>query len=141
MMSKKEISHTGRISSIEPDKISVEIVSESACSACQVAGLCSAPESKKKIIDVPNDGVTPHYVGEEVELCLGQSLGLKAVLISYVIPVVFLLILIVTLSALGKSELLAGLASVGGVAIYYFIVYLFRERLERKYEFYIKNVN
>ncbi len=141
MMSKKEISHTGRISSIEPDKISVEIVSESPCSACQVAGLCSAPESKKKIIDVPNDGVTPHYVGEEVELCLGQSLGLKAVLISYVIPVVILLILIVTLSALGKSELLAGLASVGGVAIYYFIVYLFRERLERKYEFYIKNVN
>ncbi|MDY6320694.1 MAG: SoxR reducing system RseC family protein [Bacteroidales bacterium] len=99
------------------------------------------PESKKKIIDVPNDGVTPHYVGEEVEVCLGQSLGLKAVLISYVIPVVILLILIVTLSALGKSELLAGLASVGGVAIYYFIVYLFRERLERKYEFYIKNVN
>lgn len=141
MMSKKEISHTGRISSIEPDKISVEIVSESPCSACQVAGLCSAAESKKKIIDVPNDGVTPHYVGEEVELCLGQSLGLKAVLISYVIPVVILLILIVTLSALGKSELLAGLASVGGVAIYYFIVYLFRERLERKYEFYIKNVN
>lgn len=141
MMPKKEISHIGRIASIDADKISVEIVSESACSACQVSGLCSAAESKKKIIDVTNNGVTPHYVGEEVEVCLGQSLGLKAVLISYVIPVVILLILIVTLSAFGKSELLAGLLSVVGVAIYYFIVYLFRGRLAGKYEFYIRNVN
>ena len=138
-MMKKEISHTGRIVSIEPDKISVEIISESACSACQVAGLCGAAESKKKIIVVPNDGITPRQVGDEVEVCLGQSLGMKAVLISYVIPVVILLILIVTLSSLGKSELLTGLLSVGGVAIYYFIVYLFRDRLAGKYEFYIRN--
>jgi positive regulator of sigma E activity len=60
-------------------------------------------------------------------------------LISYVIPVVILLILIVTLSSLGKSELLTGLVSVGGVAIYYFMVYLFRDRLAGKYEFYIRN--
>lgn len=136
---KKEISHTGRIVSIEPDKILVEIISESACAACQVAGLCGAAESKKKIIKVPNDGIAQRHVGDEVDVCLGQSLGMKAVLISYVIPVVILLILIVTLSSLGKSELLTGLVSVGGVAIYYFIVYLFRDRLAGKYEFYIRN--
>lgn len=140
-MAKKEISHTGRITAIDKDRILVEIVSESACSACHAAGLCGAADSKKKIIEVPNDGVTPHSVGEEVEVCLGQSMGLKAVLISYVVPVIILLILIVTLSSLGKSELLTGLVSIGGIAVYYLILYFFRDRLVGKYEFYIRNIN
>lgn len=138
-MAQKEISHIGRIVSIDSDKILVEIVSESACSACHAAGLCNAADSKKKIIEVPRGDMASHYVGEEVEVCLGQKMGLSAVLISYVVPVVILLILIVTLSSLGKSELFTGLVSLGGVAIYYFIIYLMRGLLAGKYEFYIND--
>ena len=47
------ISHKGRVVSADSKKVSVEIVSESACAACHAAGLCGMSESRKKIVEVP----------------------------------------------------------------------------------------
>ena len=88
------ISHKGRVTGCEGGKVSVEIVSESACAACHAAGLCTMAESSKKIIEVPLVPGESYVTGQEVEVCLARKSGLKAVLFSYVIPVMFLLILI-----------------------------------------------
>lgn len=140
-MREKEISHIGRIVSIDSGKVSVEILSESACSACHAAGLCGASESKRKIIEVPRVAGFDMRTGQEVKVCLGRSMGLKAVLVSYVLPVIVLMAFIVVLPLLGFSELATGLVSIAGVCLYYFIVFLLRDRLSGKYEFYIKYVN
>ena len=93
-MATGEVSHQGTVISVGQDRISVRIVSESACSACHAAGLCGASESKNKIVDVPVYGGQTYSVGQEVEVCLARKMGLKAVLLSYVIPLVILLILV-----------------------------------------------
>ena len=133
------ISHKGKVISSGQGIISVEIVSESACSACHAAGLCGMSESKKKIVEVPSVHGRDYSVGQEVEVCLAPKTGLKAVLLSYVIPAMILLILILSLPLIGLGELAGGLFSVAGVALYYLILYLFKGRLAGEYEFYIRN--
>lgn len=132
------VSHKGRVTGCSDGKVTVEIVSESACAACHAAGLCTMAESSKKIIEVPLGTRESYVTGQEVEVCLAQKSGLKAVLFSYVIPVMILLILILSLSYSGLGELAVGLLSVGGTALYYLVLYLFRGKLAEGYAFYIK---
>ena len=136
-MASGEVSHKGKVVSVGKDTVSVQIVSESACSACHAAGLCGASESKKKIVDVPVYGDQAYSIGQEVEVCLARKMGLKAVLLSYVIPLVILLILVLS-SYIGFGELASGLVSIGGIAVYYLILYLCRNHLAEGYVFYIR---
>lgn len=133
------ISHKGKVISSGQGIISVEIVSESACSACHAAGLCGMSESRKKIVEVPAVRGKDYSVGQEVEVCLAPKTGLKAVLLSYAIPAMILLILILSLPLIGLGELAGGFLAVAGVALYYLILYLFKGRLAGEYEFYIRN--
>ena len=132
------VSHKGRIVAAENGSVSVEIVSESACASCHAAGLCGLTESKKKIVQVPVRDSSQFEIGQEVEVCLGTKAGMKAVLLSYVLPVLFLLILILSLSKIGLGELATGGLSILGVVGYYLVLYFFRDRLAEGYEFYIK---
>ena len=133
------ISHQGRVVSVDQGKINVEIVSESACAACHAAGLCGMSESRKKIVEVPAPRGREFAVGQEVEVCLAPKTGLKAVLLSYVLPVMILLFLILSLPLIGLGELAGGLVAIGGVAVYYLILYFCKGRLAEGYEFFIRN--
>ena len=137
-MSKNEISHKGVIKSITPELTTVEILSTSACAECHAKGMCGMSESKVKEISVPTDPYSVHEVGDEVQVMLKKSMGLKAVWISYVIPLFILMILILSLSSVTVHEVYAGLAGIGGVALYYLVIYLFRDKLANDFVFYIK---
>ena len=138
MAKKNEIRHTGKIVEITPEYTTVEIVVSSACSSCHSKALCGMSEDKEKVIMVPTDPYALHKVGDEVEVMTKMSMGMKAVWISYVIPLAVLMILILTLSGVFEKEYLRGLVAIGGVALYYFIVWLFRDRLNNEFIFYIK---
>ena len=134
----KDISHTGKITGITPEFTTVEIVSSSACSSCHAKGLCGMSEDKIKTIMVPTDPCASYSVGDEVNVLLKKTMGLKAVWISYVIPLAILMILILSLSAVTVHEVYAGLGAVAGVALYYLVIYLFRDKLSKDFVFYIK---
>lgn len=138
MSRKNEIAHRGRITEITPDLTTVEIIACSACSSCHAKGLCGMSEEQEKIIMLPTDPYAEHKVGDEVDVCTKMTMGLKAVWISYVIPLAVLMFLILSLSGIFESEVLRGLVAIGGVGVYYFIVWLFRERLKNEFTFYIK---
>lgn len=137
-MSKNEISHIGRVKEMTPESTVVEIISSSACSACHAKGLCGVSEEKVKEIEVPTDPYATWNVGDEVRVMLRQTMGLKAVWISYVVPLLILMILILTLSAVSVHEIYVGLVSVGVVAAYYLVLYLLRDRLANEFVFYLK---
>ena len=137
-MSKNEISHIGRVKEMTPESTVVEIISSSACSACHAKGLCGVSEEKVKEIEVPTDPYATWNVGDEVRVMLRQTMGLKAVWISYVIPLLILMILILTLSAVSVHEIYAGLISIGAVAVYYLVIYLMRDYLAKEFVFYLK---
>lgn len=139
MSKQKEISHEGRIVELTPEYTSVEIISSSACSQCHAKGLCGFSESESKLVMLPTDPYSERKVGDSVNLALKQTMGLKAVWISYVIPLVILMIIVLSLSAVSVNELVAGLSAVAGVLVYYFIIWLLRDRLKNEFVFYIKD--
>ena len=138
MSSSSEISHRGRIVSITPEVTTVQIVSESACSACHAKGLCSLGDSTVKEVELPTRGWDNYQVGDEVSVVLQASMGHKAVWLAYVLPLVLMAAaLLVTLSA-GGSELLAGGVAIAAVALWYAVLWLLRGRLRNVYIFNIK---
>ena len=139
MTKKNEIAHKGRIVEIGPDFTTVEIIVSSACSSCHAKALCGMSEEQDKLIMVPTDGFADHKVGDEVNVMTKMTMGLKAVWISYVIPLAILMILILSLSPIFENEFLCGLAAIAGVGLYYFGIWLFRDRLSTEFVFYIKN--
>lgn len=138
MAKKNEIIHDGKIIEITPDFTSVEIVSSSACSSCHAKGLCGMSEEHEKVIMVPTDPYSEYAVGDDVKVATKMTMGLKAVWISYVIPLAILMILILSLSSVIGNEFLMGGVAIAGVAVYYFFIWLFRDRLSDQFEFYIK---
>ncbi len=142
-MSKRaeEIRHSGIVKEITHSTIVVEIEGKSACSQCHAKGACAASESKIKRIDVRRTPNVEVEVGERVEVVLKASLGLKAVFISYVLPLIILLILLLTLPNMGVSELLTGLISLLAVGGYFVVIYLLRKRLAAQFDFVIAKTN
>ena len=137
-MAKNEVSHMGIVKSVTPELTTVEILSLSACAECHAKGMCGIADSEIKEISVPTDPYSDHKPGDEVEVMLKKSMGLKAVWISYVIPLFILMILILSLSSVTVHEVYAGLGAIAGVALYYLLIYIFRDRLAKDFVFYIK---
>ena len=138
MSKKNEIVHAGRILEITPDFTTVQIIVSSACSSCHAKALCGMSEEEEKVIMLPTDPYATYKVGDEVQVCTKMAMGLKAVWISYVIPLIILMILILSLSTIVEREAYRALMAIGGVAVYYLFVWLFRDKLSNEFVFYIK---
>ena len=138
MSKKNEIVHAGKILDITPDFTTVQIIVSSACSSCHAKGLCGMSEEEEKVIMLPTDPYATYNVGDEVQVCTKMAMGLKAVWISYVIPLIILMILILSLSSVVEREAYRALIAIGGVAVYYLFVWLFRDKLSNEFVFYIK---
>jgi sigma-E factor negative regulatory protein RseC len=134
-MAKGDISHTGRVVSVNPMQTTVEILSSSACASCHAAGLCGMGEYQKKAIQVPTDPRTDYAVGEEVNVVLKATMGLKAVWIAYVVPLLILLAVVLGLGGLGVGELVSALVGIVAAGLYYLVVWLLRDRLNDTYIF------
>jgi len=135
---KADVSHKGRVVRMTPQVTTVAIEQHSACSQCHAAGLCGMADVAEKAIEVPTDPYAKYGVGDEVEVLLKASMGMKAVWLAYFVPLVILLVAILGLIALGVGEVVAGLSGIGAVALYYLLLWLFRERLQNEYVFTIK---
>lgn len=139
-MASGEIGHKGVVVSVNPQYTTVEIIQESACASCHAAGLCTMSEVEKKAVQVPTNPYRTYSVGQQVNLVLRQSMGLKAVWLCYGVPLVLLLLFIFVFSETGFSELATGLLSIAGLGVWYFVIWLMRERLSNEYVFCIKEI-
>ena len=138
MNSNKDIRHSGKVVEITPELTRVEIISESACSACHAKGLCSLGESKVKVVEVPTSAWMNLKVGDTVDVLLKTSMGFKAVWLAYAVPLVVLVAALMGLLASGVGEVFAALGSIALVALYYLVIWLFRNRLRNEYTFKIQ---
>ena len=122
-----------------PDFTSVEIMVSSACASCHAKSLCGMSEEQEKVIMLPTDPYATYNVGDQVQVCTKMSMGLKAAWISYVIPLIILMALILLLTSVGVNEAISAVSSIAGVGLYYFVIWLMRDRLQNEFVFYIKN--
>ena len=137
----ESINHNGRIEKIEGDTIFVRIIQQSACSGCHAKGMCSASDQKEKIIEVNDPNSDRFHVNEEVTLCGQSSLGLQAVLLAFVLPLIIVVAAIVAGTYLQWDETTSGLTGLLLLVPYYCILYFLREKLKRKFIFTLKKLN
>ena len=132
------IKHRGIVEKIEGSHVVVRIVQTSACSACSAKGLCNASESKEKQIDVYE--VNPSYrIGEEVMLCGSTSMGMRAVLLAFGIPVLLLLAaLFITMRVTDGDALLSSIVALLAVIPYYLVIYLMKNKMNKTFSFVIE---
>ena len=135
------IEHEGIIAGVSGNKLSVKILQQSACSECHAKGACMAADSKEKLVDVidfsgqykPNDLVT--IQGKE-------SMGYKAILWAFLIPVALLVaILVLSTSVWNFGEMKAAMAAILSLVPYYAMLYLLRNKMAQTFRFRIKNKN
>ena len=133
-----QIKHSGEVVRIERDVVYVRMTVNSACSGCHAKSVCGVDESAEKIVEVCDVVATDYSVGEAVEVALqNNTMGAKAVVVTYVVPFFVLALLLVVASVAGASEGLAALVALGGVVVYYALVYMLRQRIKQTIKFII----
>lgn len=135
---KEEVAHKGKVVKMTPQVTTVAILQHGACSECHAAGLCGMSDMAEKTVEVPTDPYAFYGVGDEVEVLLKASMGMKAVWLAYFIPLLVLLAVVLLLSALHVGEVATGISALVAVGLYYLLLYLFRDKLKNEYIFTIK---
>lgn len=133
------ISHVGIIASIESGLVHVRITQHSACSSCKLSSHCTSAESKEKMIDVYTNNTTQFSVGEKVNVIAAASVGAKAVIIGFVIPLAIMMqSIVIPILLFGLSEALAALIGLASLVPYYSILYILRNRMQKVLVFQIE---
>lgn len=132
------IEHEGVITRISNNIVSVKILQRSACSDCHAKGACMAADSKEKIIEVV-DNSGDFKVNDLVVIEGKKSIGYKAILWAFVLPIVLILsTLSIVTSVFMWNETKAALTSFVVLVPYYAILYLFRHKMANSLRFTIK---
>lgn len=137
MDDKETIKHEGIVESVGTESCSVLILQASACSSCEARKLCRSSESKEKVIEVRGHYPTLH-VGDSVTLVGSVRQGLRASVIAYVVPLVLMVAALFAVSRL-YGEGIGALAALLVLALYYGVLYLFRDKLGKEFAFEIVN--
>ena len=138
MAAKEEIIHPGKVLEITPTQVLVQIEARSACASCHASALCGMSDSEQKIVSVPYSLKDSFLPGEDVDVVLKASMGHKAVWLAYCIPLVVLLAVMFAALKAGASELAAAGLGICATAVYYFVIWLVREKLRTEYSFIIR---
>ena len=129
---------TGEVIRIDGDMVAVRMTVNSACSACHAKGVCGASEQTDKIVEVETTEASLFEVGESVEVALMQrDMGSKSVILAYVVPFFVLTLALVGALLLGASEGVAVLAAIAGVALWYGVLFLLRDKVKNRIKFII----
>ena len=146
------IRHDGIIIALNGDGIArVRIVQTSACSACKAKAMCASAESKEKEMDavligdeaMRLGGESMNYkVGDEVEVMVQQRMGWKAVILAYLLPFfVMLAVICVGNGLLNVREEVLGTIALCAMAVYYLVLGLFKDKLQKEFSFTAKKKN
>ena len=150
------IKHDGIVIAVYEDGTAlVRIVQTSACAACKAKAMCASAESVEKEMTVVLLGEEQWAVGNEVEVMVQQKMGWKAVVLAYLLPFFVMLAVMFVgngLLAMGdgatgllgdeaKREAVLGTIALCAMALYYIVLGLFKDRLQKEFSFTAKKKN
>ena len=149
------IKHDGIIIALNEDGTAlVRIVQTSACAACKAKAMCASAESAEKEMTVVLLGDEQWAVGNEVEVMVQQKMGWKAVVLAYLLPFFVMLAVMFIgngLLAIGywllsmgdgaKREAVLGTIALCAMAVYYLVLGMFKDKLQKEFSFTAKKKN
>jgi sigma-E factor negative regulatory protein RseC len=131
------VAQKGTVKEVTDHRVTVSIHREEACGHCNASSMCNLANTEARIIEISDDGAGLR-IGDHVEVSVSRSMGNRAVLLGYLLPFLVLISVLIFLNALGLQEWLSGLISLGMLVPYYFILYVFREKIKKKFTFTIR---
>lgn len=124
----------------ENSKITVKIEQKSTCSSCHARGACTSLDKKDREIEIETKQADTYNIGDEVIVGISTKIGMKAVLIAFIIPLIILVIAIFAcIKLFSLTQSLSALISLLVVSIYYFVLYKQNNLLSKQFNFYIKH--
>ncbi|MDR0743741.1 MAG: SoxR reducing system RseC family protein [Tannerella sp.] len=136
---KDLIQHQGIIEKIERHRVFVRIEQKATCSACHARSACLVSDKKEKIIEI-DDTSGRYTTNEQVIISAHSSVGFFAVIMAFTIPLILVIIALIIGMNQSGSEGISGLAGLSILIPYYFILYIFRDRLKKKCVFSLSKV-
>jgi len=135
------IEHSGVVERTEGDTVYVRITSRSACGSCKARQACGLAEAQDKIVTVATPGAAEYAAGDAVTVGVRRSAGIRAVVLAYVGALAVLMaVLVAAIAGMGWSEGAGALAAIAGVGVYYFVLWLFRTKIEHTIQFTITKI-
>ena len=137
------IKHDGIIIVLNGDGTAlVRIVQTSACTACKAKAMCASAESAEKEMTVVLLGDEQWAVGNEVEVMVQQKMGWKAVVLAYILPFfVMLAVMLIGNAIWAVREEILGTLALCAMALYYLVLGMFKDKLQREFSFTAKRKN
>lgn len=132
------IKHQGIVENISGAYLQVRIVQTSACATCSIKGHCTSVDTKEKLIDITDSQASCYQVGDRVWVVGELSMGWMAVMLAFILPFLILVISLFVFMAFWKDELSASLCSLALLVPYYFLIWLNKARLGKRFSFVIQ---
>ena len=127
------MSYTGIVKAIHGNELCVEMLPAStSCDSCRTRNLCRISE-KERTAQVPVSHPERYKVGQSVIVVCGESLGMKAVLIAFGLPLVLIVLALAVSMGVWNSEKLAVLIGLAVFFAYWTLLFLLRDRIGRKF--------
>ena len=92
------------------------------------------------MIDCTADGET-YKQGEQVEVLVQEQLGMKAVMLAYVLPFVVMIVVLSFLTHYIGSEAVAGMVALGAAAGYFLILGFASRKLKKVFTFKVRKTS
>ena len=148
------IKHDGIIIALNEDGTAlVRIVQTSACAACKAKAMCASAESAEKEMTVvllgengkvktENNSTQSYHVGDTVEVMVQQKMGWKAVVLAYLLPFfVMLAVMLIGNAIWAVREEILGTVALCAMAVYYLVLGMFKDKLQKEFSFTAKRKN
>lgn len=130
--------HEGIVTRILSQTVEVAIQSHSACAGCHAKSACGMADMKQKTVTAKRPEAELR-VGERVTVYAALDNAVYSVILAYVLPSVLLLAAILFLEKSGSSEMQAAVSSLILLAVYFFTLYLFRNKIGQKITFTVQS--
>lgn len=138
MSAREDITHPGIVENVTESTVFVKILAMSACSSCHAKGMCNLAEMEEKVVEVRKESGREFRGGDKVTVTMRRSQGSKAVMLGYVVPFLVMMGMLVLVLVLTGNEGLAGLSAILVLVPYYWLLYVYRNKLKRSFSFRIE---
>lgn len=137
MIEAEYIEHEAIVKSVDPSSniLMVRIDDIDECGDCPAAGVCgkNGEPSNDMAIKVPNASI--YKVDDIITIRGTESLHRKAILYATVFPCIILVAVMVGIYLLTFNQLAAALSGVGVTILFFFILWLCRNKLAHEFTF------
>ncbi|HSV87950.1 MAG TPA: SoxR reducing system RseC family protein [Bacteroidales bacterium] len=136
--SNQTIDHQGVVVSITGRKAIVRIEPQPSCGSCGSKSFCNLSGDAGKNVEISLDVNEKIAPGQVLTISLERSLGYRALLLGYLLPLVIIVGSLFLLVHVLGNEGIASLFTVVILVQYYVILYFFRHKIRDRFVFRIK---